>query len=130
MPSPGGVRDATDGPHPGLYGIDDGLLGDAVAVADLCRVGQLRRGGLGVRRAEVEEQPDPLLRQRGAAVERLDEVAGLADVAEQRCADQPPVPDDHALVHAATTFGEHHGLVVVPVRLLEAHRGHVDAERP
>ena len=75
---------------------------DAVAVADLRVVGQSRpTPDLVAGPAEVEQQLDPLLGQRQPAVERLGQERDLADVAEQRGADQLAVADDDGLVDAA-----------------------------
>ena len=102
-------------------------LGDAVAVAHLHVGRHLVERDLLARRAEIEQQREPLVRQRRVAIEALHQVGGLADVAHEDAADQPAVAHDQLLVGAALGLGELDDLVALLGGLGDPHRGELDA---
>ena len=85
----------------GLNRLDDLPLADAVAVADLRVVGQVRRLEQRDARRRSEEQIGAARRHLGPGHEHLHERAGGFDLAEQDRAGDLVVADDQLLVDAA-----------------------------
>ena len=75
---------------PAVHAGDERALAHAIAVADLRVRAHLLECDLLRRIADIEQQPQPLFGQRSVAIERLHQIGGFADVAEQNPADQPP----------------------------------------
>ena len=124
---PGRVADRLEGAAAAAQRADDGALRDAVAVADLGVVRQIRGRQRRLRLAHREQQRRARVGQRRAAIEELLQRRRGAGVAEQDGAGELAVADDQLVVDAAARLGVGDDLVVGVAALLLAHDGEVDA---